>query len=167
MLVDFVSLKPHSRVWIYHSKRKFTPAEMDIISESLSSFTSDWKAHGIPLTSSFEVKFDSFIVLAVDEEAHGASGCSIDGSTRAIKELEERLDLGLFDRGKASFVRGEELFTVPLKQLKVAAEAGEWNAETPTINTLVATKSELDSAFIVPAGTTWLKRYLPAAHISR
>jgi hypothetical protein len=166
MLVDFESLKPHSRVWIYHSKRKFTPEEKDIISEDLSSFTSDWKAHGIPLTASFEIKLDAFIVLAVDEEAYGASGCSIDGSTRAIKELEEKLDLGLFDRGKASFVRGEEIHTVPLKQLKETAEAGEWNAETPSINTLVATKGELDSAFVVPAGATWLRRYLPQAHIS-
>ena len=166
MLVDFNSLNPHSRVWIYHSERKFTPAEKNIICDALSSFTSDWKAHGIPLTSSFEIKFDSFIVLAVDEEAHGASGCSIDGSTRAIKELEERLGLGLFERGKASFVRGEELLTVPLKKLKESAEAGEWNAETLSVNTLVATKGELEDSFVVPAGTTWLKRYLPATHIS-
>jgi len=167
MLVDFASLKSHSRVWIYHSKRKFTAAEKEIIFESLSSFTRDWKAHGTPLVSSFEVKFDAFIVLAVDEEAYGASGCSIDGSTRAIKELEERLDLGLFDRAKASFVRGEELVTLPLTKLKEAADAGEWNADTPSVNTLVATKGELEAAFVVPAGTTWLRRYLPTARISR
>lgn len=166
MLVDFALLKPHSRVWIYHSKRKFTPDEKNIISESLAAFTRDWNAHGIPLTASFEIKFDSFIVLAVDEEAHGASGCSIDGSTRAIKELEERLALGLFDRGKASFVRGDGLVTVPLNELRKAAEAGEWDAETLSVNALVATKGELESAFVVPAGTTWLRRYLPTAHIS-
>jgi hypothetical protein len=166
MLVDFALLNPHSRVWIYQSKRKFTPAEKGIISESLSSFTRDWKAHGIPLTSSFDIKLDSFIVLAVDEEAHGASGCSIDGSTRAVKELEAKLGLPLFDRAQASFVRGEEVTTFPLKDLKGAAQSGEWNADTLSVNTLVATKGELDSSFVVPAGTTWLKRYLPEAHIS-
>ena len=166
MLVDFASLKSHSRVWIYQSKRKFTPNEKDIISESLSSFTSDWKAHGIPLTSSFAIRLDSFIILAVDEEAHGASGCSIDGSTRAMKELEEKLGLPLFDRAQASFIQGDELLTMSLKDLKEAAQSGKWNAETLSVNTLVATKGELDSSFVVPAGTTWLKRYLPATHIS-
>ena len=166
MLVDFALLKPHSRVWIYHSKRKFTPAEKEIISESLSSFTSDWAAHGIPLTSSFDIRLDSFIILAVDEEAHGASGCSIDGSTRTMKALEERLGLSLFDRSQASFVRDEELITLPLNKLKETAAAGEWGADTLSVNTLVATKGELDASFVVPAGTTWLKRYLPATHIS-
>src|SRR5690349_21392225 len=134
MLVDFASLKPHSRVWIYQSKRKFTPAELGIISDSLSSYTKDWKAHGIPLTSSFAIKLDSFIVLAVDEEAHGASGCSIDGSTRVMKDLEEKLGLPLFDRAQASFIRGDELITLSLKDLKVAAQSGEWNADTLSVN---------------------------------
>ncbi|MEJ1236914.1 LysR family transcriptional regulator [Chryseolinea sp. T2] len=166
MLVDFASLKPHSRVWIYHSKRKFTPDEKEIIYESLSSFTNDWSAHGVPLVSSFDIKLDSFIILAVDEEAHGASGCSIDGSTRAMKALEERLGLPLFDRAQASFVRGNELFTFPVSKLREAASTGEWNSETLCVNTLVATKGELESGFVIPAGATWLKRYLPAAPIT-
>lgn len=166
MFVDFASLKPHSRVWIYHSKRKFTPPEIKIISESLSAFTSDWAAHGMPLMSSFDIRLESFIILAVDEEAHGASGCSIDGSTRALKALEEQLGLPLFDRTQASFVRNEELITIPLNKLKEAAAGGQWDSQTQAVNTLVATKGELETSFIVPAGTTWLKRYLPATPIS-
>jgi hypothetical protein len=166
MLVDFASLKPHSRVWIYHSKRKFTPGEKQIISDSLASFTKDWSAHGIPLVSSFDIKLDSFIILAVDEEAHGASGCSIDGSTRTMKALEETLGIPLFDRAQASFVRGNELFTLPVNKLREAATEGEWNSDTPYVNTLVGTKAELDASFIVPAGATWLKRYLPPAPVT-
>jgi hypothetical protein len=166
MLVDFASLKPHSRVWIYHSKRKFTPGEKEIIYDSLASFTKDWSAHGIPLVSSFDIKLDSFIILAVDEEAHGASGCSIDGSTRAMKALEEQLGIPLFDRAQASFVRGNELFTLPVNKLREAATGGEWNSDTPCVNTLVGTIGELDASFIVPAGATWLRRYLPPAAVT-
>src|SRR3954469_2242385 len=132
MLVDFALLKPHSRVWIYHSKRKFTAGEKQIISESLLTFTNDLMAHGIPLVSSFDIRLDQFIVLAVDEAAHGASGCSIDGSTRAMKELEQRLGFGLFERAQASFLTSNGIVTLPLTKLKEAAAAGQWDADTPS-----------------------------------
>lgn len=166
MLVDFASLKPHSRVWTYPSKRKFTSEEKEIIYDALTSFTSDWSAHGIPLVSSFDIRFDSFVILAVDEEAHGASGCSIDGSTRAMKALEQKLGIPLFERTQAFFFRGDELITLPLSKLKDAAAAGEWNSDTLCVNTVIVTKGELDSAFVVPAGGTWLRRYLPAAPVT-
>lgn len=166
MFVEFASLKSHSRLWIYHSKRKFTSREMEIISESLSAFTSDWMAHGIPLVSSFDIRLDQFIVLAVDEEQHGASGCSIDGSTRAMKELEQKLGFDLFERAQVSFLRDNGLVTLPLKDLKEAAHAGEWTAGSLVVNTLVATKGELEASFVIPAGKTWLNRYLPKAHVS-
>lgn len=161
MLVDFEKLNPQSRLWIYQSKRKFTSEEKEIISASLSSFTSDWKAHGVPLVASFDIRLDQFIILAVDEEAHGASGCSIDGSTRAMKALEQELGFGLFDRAQASFIIDNSTVTLPLTQLKEAAHAGQWDADTLTVNTLVATRGELESSFLVRAGETWLKRYLP------
>lgn len=166
MLVDFASLKPHSRLWIYHSKRKFTAAEKQIISANLSSFIGDWEAHGKPLVASFDIRMDQFIVLAVDEAAHGASGCSIDGSVRSMKMLGQQLGIDLFDRMWVSFVKATGLISLPLKDLKAAAAAGEWNEETPVVNTLVPTKGGLDSSFVVPAGTTWLRRYLPAAHVT-
>lgn len=166
MLVEFASLKPHSRVWIYPSKRKFKPDEKEIIYDALTSFTSEWSAHGIPLVSSFDVRFDSFIVLAVDEEAHGASGCSIDGSTRAMKALEEKVGIPLFERTQAYFFKGDELITLPVSKLREAAANGEWNSDTLCVNTVIGTKGELDSAFVVPAGATWLRRYLPAAPVT-
>lgn len=161
MLVDFEKMSPQSRLWIYQSKRKFTAEEKEIISTSLSSFTSDWKAHGVPLVASFDIRLDQFIILAVDEEAHGASGCSIDGSTRAMKALEQQLGFDLFDRAQASLLINDSVVTLPLKQLKEAAGAGQWDADTITVNTLVATKGELNSGLLVRAGDTWLKRYLP------
>lgn len=166
MLVDFASLKDHARVWMYHAKRKFTSAEKRIISDYLTAFTNDWAAHGVPLTASFDVRLDQFIVLAVDEAAHGASGCSIDGSTRAIKELEFTLGLGLFERAVAHFVEGDKVVAVPLTKLREAAESGVWGGESLMVNTLVATKGELETQFVIPAGASWLKRYLPAARIS-
>lgn len=166
MYVEFTSMKPHSRVWIYHSKRKFTQNEKKIISAALAAFTSDWQAHGVPLVASYDIRLDQFIILAVDEEAHGASGCSIDGSVRVMKELEQQLGLGLFERTHASFVKDDGVITLPLHKLKETADAGEWNADTPAINTLVTTKGELEAGFVVPAIDTWLRRYLPSARIS-
>jgi len=165
MFVEFSSLSPDSRLWIFHAKRKFTPKESEIISTALAAFTDSRKAHGTPLTASFDIRLDQFIILAVDEAACGASGCSIDGSTRVIKDLEQTLGLDLFDRTQAFFQTNEGILTVPLSKIKEAAAMGQWDSNTTAVNTLVATKGELDMSFLVPAGNTWLKRYLPATRV--
>lgn len=163
MFVPFDDLPPRSRVWIYHSDRKFSSDEKKIISQALSAFSSEWGAHGIPLLSSFDIRYDQVIILAVDEDPHAASGCSIDTSVRAMKDLANRLQIDLFNRSIASILTDAGLVTYTLTELKQAAHDGIWDRDTLVVNTLVATKGELETLFVAPAASTWLKRYLPKA----
>ncbi|HTE30932.1 MAG TPA: hypothetical protein VK666_11210 [Chryseolinea sp.] len=167
MFVPFESLPDRARLWVYQSNRKFTSAETDIISETLSAFSNSWNAHGVPLLASFEIRMEQFIILAVDEASNSASGCSIDDSVRTIKSLGDTLGIDLFDRSLIAFNKqGEDVLTIPLGQLKTAYENGIWNHESVFINNLVANKKEMQNNFLVPAASTWLKRYLPHQKIA-
>ena len=66
------------RVIIYPASRSFTTKEAKVITEKLYDFLAGWAAHGKPLSSSFKIEKNQFIVICVDEEKEMASGCSID-----------------------------------------------------------------------------------------
>jgi len=160
MFVPFDVLEDSARVWIYQSERKFTETEKNTISQTLSSFTQQWAAHGNPLKNSFTILYDQFIVLAADENFNEASGCSIDSSVHVMKAMDEQYSLGLFDRTQVAFLKNSVVMTMKLSELPVGLTENTWQQETLTFNNLITTKGELGTRWIVPAGETWLKRYL-------
>lgn len=161
MLVPFESLPSHSRLWIYQSNRKFTSEEAKIISDSLTAFTNSWSAHGTPLKASFEIRFDQIVILAVDEYLHSASGCSIDDSVKTIKDLGRILNIDFFDRTRIGFYINGQVHSIRMPELKSKLELGEWNGRSIFINNLIVTKGDLANAWLIPAESSWLQRYLP------
>lgn len=161
MFVPFASISPESRVWIFQADRPITASESEIAESKLRGFTDEWNAHGEPLKTSFTVKFGQFIILAADENHHSPSGCSIDSSVRVLKEIEQSVGIQLFDRNLVAFKVEEKIILVPIGDLKQKFHDGMLNEETLTFNNLVNTRSQVESDWIVPAGKTWLKRYIP------
>src|SRR5918992_1402536 len=100
MFVPFESLTPASRIWIFQANRRIARGELEVVKSNLREFTEEWAAHGSPLKTSFTIKFDQFIILAADETHESPSGCSIDGSVRVLKKLEQSLGIQLFDRNQ-------------------------------------------------------------------
>jgi len=162
MYLPFEQLPGHSRLWVYQSDRALTDAEQQLISTSLQEFCSGWKAHGHPLHTSFRISHDHFIIIAADEQAAGATGCSIDSSVRHLKQLGAQLGIDLFNRGQVAFLQGDRVDLVPLGGLKAAFADGTVTPASLIFNTLVGTISEFGSDWIIPAGRSWLSRYMPS-----
>jgi hypothetical protein len=78
---------------IYQSNRKFSDAEFEIETD-LQAFLENWAAHGTSLVSSYQLKYNRFIILAVDQDVQTATGCSIDSSVEFIQpEKKYNVDL--------------------------------------------------------------------------
>ena len=92
MYVPFEDLPEESRVWIYQSNRKFSDAEFTEIENDLKTFLEGWAAHGTSLESSYQLKYNRFIVLAVNQDVQAATGCSIDASVEFIQALEKKYE---------------------------------------------------------------------------
>jgi hypothetical protein len=69
---------------IYQSNRKFSDAEFSEIETDLQAFLENC-AHGTSLVSSYQLKYNRFIILAVDQDVQTATGCSIDSSVEFIQ----------------------------------------------------------------------------------
>ncbi len=162
MFIPFDSISPASRIWIYQADRKFTDKEIAEIRAYLEKFTRQWSAHSQELKTSFDIRFNQFILLAADEAYNSTSGCSIDSSVRAVKEIETHIGVDLFNRNLIAFKKSDDVILIPLSELKQKYADGTWNEDTITFNNLVSLKNQLENEWLVNAGHTWLKRYVPA-----
>jgi hypothetical protein len=161
MYVPFTDISPASRIWIFQAERPMTVEELKIAETKLREFTDQWEAHGQALKASFSIRNDQFIILAADERHQNASGCSIDSSVRTLKEIEEITGIQLLARNRVAFMINDQIFQVPITALKEKFRDGILNEGTLTFDNLISTRGELEAAWLIPAGKSWVKRYIP------
>lgn len=161
MFVPFTNLPATARIWIFQASRPFTAGEIRVVESKLRRFSEKWAVHGSPLETSFAIKFDQFIVLAADESRESASGCSIDSSVRVLKDIGQSVGIQLFERDQVAFKTDMGILLVPFQELKQKFQEGTLNEGTLTFNNLVDTKAGFEKNWLVPAGETWLRRYIP------
>lgn len=160
MLVDFNTLPEASRVWVYQANRALTDIEVKQISAKLELFVTNWKRHGDDLKASFQIKYNQFIILAVDEDFNNVSGCSIDASVHIIKQLQQEFEVDLLNKMNVAFKDGDHINTVSMQQFKDFAKANKVNANTLVFNNMVDSKAALANAWEVEASKSWHARFL-------
>lgn len=159
MFVEFSSLPKHSRIWIYQSDRKFSESEIIEIEESLKSFIDSWSAHGQSLEASFLLKYERFIIIAVNQDVQAVTGCSIDASVQFIQSLEGKFGVDLMDRMNVTFKTGEYIAYKSLIDFKKMAKAKSVSPSTIVYNNLVNTIEEWEEFWEVPAMESWHNRF--------
>ncbi len=159
MYSNFENLPSHTRIWVYQSDRKLTEKEAELINAEYKSFCESWEAHGQPLKTSFQLLFKQFLILAVDEGVHHASGCSIDGSVRVLKNLQNQ-GINFLDASKIAFLINEEIKLFGRLELKPLFASGFLTPQTITFNNLVATKGEWETQWRIPVEKSWMAKYL-------
>ncbi|HLP65267.1 ABC transporter ATPase [Flavobacterium sp.] len=159
MYVPFESLPPESRIWIYQSNRKFSDDEMVEIEKDLNEFLNNWSAHGAALEASYQLKYNRFIIIAVNQEVQAATGCSIDSSVAFIQSLEQRYNVDLLDKMNVTFKNGEHVAHKTLIDFKRMAKEKAVTANTIVFNNLVNTIEEWNDNWEVPAGDSWHSRF--------
>lgn len=161
MIDSFDALPGHARLWIYQADRSLTKSEEERISAELSKFCNEWAAHGNPLRTSYKIDHHQFVLLAVDETAHGASGCSIDDSIRVIKKLQAMLGIDFFNRTNVAFLDSGRVSVYPLATLKTAFAMGKLYPDSLLFNTTLQTVGDYQKSWIIPAEKSWVAKYLP------
>jgi hypothetical protein len=159
MYVPFENLPEESKIWIYQSNRKFSDDEFNIIETDLKAFIEAWSAHGTSLEASYLLKYNRFIILAVNQENQIATGCSIDKSVEFIQSLEKKYEVDLLDKMNVTFKLGEHVAHKPLIEFKKMAKEKAVSENTIVFNNLVNTIEEFNENWEVPAGDSWHSRF--------
>ncbi len=140
---------------IYPASRPFSAKESKAVAEKLYDFLATWAAHGKPLSSSFKIEKNQFVVVCVDEEKEVASGCSIDALTGVFRELDNEFNFGFFDRMKASFVENGEVKTLRLSDFKNGLKNGEISRNIEVFDFSKSTYVNFLSDFLLPLQRSW------------
>jgi hypothetical protein len=161
MFVPFHTLPGQARVWVYQSNRPWqAPAEAQL-ARTLTAFCETWAAHGAPLRASFQALHRQFIVLAADETAQHASGCSIDASVQILKQVQQPLGIDLFDRRQAAFLIDGQVVLYPIDQVAKQIASGALQESTLYFNNVVPDVGTWKTEWLLPLGRSWLQRFMP------
>lgn len=155
MLVEFEKLPESSRVWIYQASRSFSETELIELRSELDSFLQEWTAHGQDLNAGYEIPYNRFIVIALDQSIAGATGCSIDSSVRFIQSLEAKYNIDLLDKMNVSYKQGEFVAYKTLIDFRKMAKNKSVSKNTIVFNNLVINKGEYLNNWEVPASESW------------
>ena len=159
MFVPFESLPQESKIWIYQSNRKFSDQECAEIETNLQAFLQNWSAHGTTLEASYQLKYNRFIIIAVNQEVQNATGCSIDASVQFIQNLEKKYDVDLLDKMNVTFKLGEHIAHKSLLDFKKMAKDKAVTEKTIVFNNLVNTIEDWNTNWEVPAVESWHSRF--------
>lgn len=160
MLVSFDKLPLNSRVWVYSSNRKFIQKEIISIRKDLENFLSNWTSHNQNLETGFELRYDRFIIIAVNQEINNASGCSIDNCVRFIKKLENKYEVDLLDKMNVIYKQDKYLYHKKLNEFISMYKNNLVSLNTVVFNNLVNTLGEYKLKWEVPVKESWHNRFM-------
>jgi len=146
---------PDSKIWVYQADRELSIKEEENISIYLGNFCKDWTAHNQQLLAGFELLYHRFIILKVDETHTGASGCSIDKSVNALKELSNTMGIGFFNRVQLPYLDNDGIHTIHFNEVERGLEEKTISASTPFFDMNIKTLAQLDKAFLLPLQAHW------------
>ena len=146
-----------SRAWVYIISKKLSAQELNALKEAGNAFVTSWTAHEQQLTAGFEIFKDRIIVVKVNEEVTGASGCSIDKLTRFIKDAEKQFNIELLNRLLVAYKNDNEVEVVHSSKIKELLSENKITENTSVYNTSILMQNELND-WEQPLKETWLNK---------
>jgi len=147
------------RVWIYIISKALSSKELLELNTLGEAFVKGWTAHEQKLNGSFEIFKNRIIIVKVNEDVHGASGCSIDKLTRFIKEIENKFSVELMNRLLVAIKVSDEVEICHSSKIKELLLSNSINENTTIYNTAINTSLELID-WEQPLKNTWLSKFL-------
>ena len=100
--------------------------------------------------------YNHFVILAVNEDANAATGCSIDDSVRAIKSIQQHIETNLLDRLSIIYKdKDGRVKIVSKKTFREMLETGEISENTIVFNNMITKLGEYEKNWEVPMHQSW------------
>jgi hypothetical protein len=162
--VAFDKLPADARLWVFGASRPLDASEPDSLLAAVDGFLDQWKAHGMPLTCGRDWRDARFLAIAVDQRDAHASGCSIDGLYRVLRDTERALKVALLGGGVVFFRTADgRIESIAREEFALASERGDVTRDTVVFDLTVATVGEWRDTFEKPARESWHERLLDTA----
>ena len=161
-LVTFESLPDDARVWVFGASSSLDQRAEQLLAHDVDAYLGQWRAHGEPLTVGRAFTEGRFLSVAVDQRTAGASGCSIDGLYRALRDAEPASGTSLVGGGRV-FYRDASgaVQSATTEEFAGLIGSGLINLETTVFDTQVQTLGEWRTRFETRAADSWHAKLMP------
>ena len=149
----------NTKTIIFPASRFINHREKNEILLKTTDFLKNWKAHGNPLQSNVCIEYEQFIIIRVDENIEPASGCSLDALNNFMQKIEQKYQLGLFDRMKAIFLENNILKTLKLKDFRNALKDKKISTDILIFDFSPNNEEEFSKRFLLPLKESWANDY--------
>ncbi|MBA3670540.1 MAG: hypothetical protein H0W68_00775 [Gemmatimonadaceae bacterium] len=160
-LVPFDALPDDARVWTFGTDRALDTDGETALLRATDEYLESWTAHGAPLTVGRTWHANRFLVVGVDQDSAGATGCSIDGLFRVLQELQGSLGVNLVQGGRVFFRATEgAIGAVARSDVATLVRDGLLTEDTVVFDTSLTDLGSWRSCFERPAKESWVKELL-------
>jgi hypothetical protein len=160
-LVDFDSLPDSARLWVFPASRDLDDSERAFLLAAADSFLEGWAAHGVPLAVGRDWRHQRFLLVAVDEAAAEASGCSLDDLARALRNIEDQLGVSLTDYSPVVYWQNGEICSATRLEFTELAARDVLGPHTIVFdNTVTSVRDLRQGRWQLAAGESWHRRLL-------
>jgi len=143
MIVDFDKIPDWCKLWVFPASRKFYPQEISELKESVETFLKDWNSETEALKSAYQIKYDRFIIITVDDSEIKLPIETHNALSDFIQSLEKKYNLVLMDKINVCYKQGEFVQYKDLIAFKKMIKSKGVSPKTIVFNNIISTKEEL------------------------
>ena len=160
MYVSFNLLPPNAKVWIYQSGSNLSSKDVELIEKEVKLFLNNWSSHNKEIESSYEIRYNRFLIIGLNEDINSASGCSIDKSVNFIKNLQSILKVNFLNRLDVAYKIGNEINTISLLEFQNMIRENKLSKDSIVYNNMIDTKKLYLNNWETTIENSWHKKYL-------
>lgn len=160
MYVSFNLLPPNAKVWIYQSDSNLSITDVELIEKEVKFFLNNWSSHNKEIESSYEIRYNRFLIIGLNENINSASGCSIDKSVNFIKNLQSILKVNFLNRLDVAYKIGNEINTISLLEFQNMIRENKLSKDSIVYNNMIDTKKLYLNNWETTIENSWHKKYL-------
>ena len=160
MYVSFNLLPPNAKVWIYQSDRNLSNIDIELIEKEVKLFLNNWSSHNKEIESSFEIRYNRFIIIGLNENINSASGCSIDKSLNFIKDLQSLLKVNFLNRLDVAYKTGNDINSISLSEFQTMIREKKLSKDSIVYNNMISSKQSYINNWETTIENSWHKKLL-------
>jgi hypothetical protein len=160
MIVDFIEIPKWCKLWVFPSSRKFYPQEISELKTSIETFLNEWSSNEEGFNCAFQLKYDRFIIISVDDSEKKLSLKAHDKLSAFILSLEAKYEILLLDKINVCYKQGEFVQYKDLKEFKKMMKNKGVSQKTIVFNNMITSKRELEEDWEINIMDSWLGRFL-------
>ena len=160
MYVSFNLLPPNAKVWIYQSDSNLSSKDVELIEKEVKLFLNNWSSHNKEIESSYEIRYNRFLIIGLNENINSASGCSIDKSVNFIKNLQSILKVNFLNRLDVAYKIENEINSISLLEFQNMIRENKLSKDSIVYNNMIDTKKLYLNNWETTIENSWHKKYL-------